>query len=206
MAKNKNVKAVDHTALLNTIVADTKSAQGYSLVNPEHVAELVEAGHIEVNPNIKTEDGRIGARATATLLASHANEPVAVAPAVAKVAPIFTLTDGIPLAPAKRGGKKTEEYPFSQMAVGQSFFVGATEAYPKPHETFASTVSSATRRFSVEATNPDGSIKMKANRKGVLVPELVATKKFTLRQVRKGQKYPNGFEETADGARVFRIA
>src|SRR5580692_2366690 len=203
----KKNKAVDHTSLLNAIVADTKSEQGYSLVNPEHVAALVEAGHIEVNPTIKTADGKIAARATQKLLESHAAGPVAVAAAEPVAAVSYSLLDGIPLAPTKRGGKKTEEYPFSKMAVGQSFFVAATAGYPKPWETFASTVSSATRRFSVEATNPDGTVKTKANRKGVQVPELVATKKFTLRQVTAGQTYQGStFVEVADGARVFRIA
>lgn len=200
----KKTKAIDHTTLLNTIVADTKGAQGYSLVDPQHVKELVDAGHIEVNPEIKTADGKIAARATAALLVSHGTEG---APVTTEAAPTFQLFNGIPLSPAKRGGKKTEEYPFSQMLVGQSFVVPATAAYPKPWETFASTVSSATRRFSVEAKNPDGSVKMKANRKGEMVAELVPTKKFTLRQISKGQTYEGStFVESVDGARVFRIA
>jgi len=200
----KKTKATDHTTLLNTIVADTKGEQGYSLVDPQHVKELVDAGHIEVNPEIKTADGKIAARATAALLVSHGTE---VAPVTTEDSPVFQLFDGIPLSPAKRGGKKTEEYPFSQMGIGQSFVVPATARYPKPWETFASTVSSATRRFSVEAKNPDGSVKMKANRRGEMVPELVATKKFTLRQISKGQTYEGStFVESVDGARIFRIA
>jgi hypothetical protein len=197
----KKTKAVDHTVLLSTIVADTKSEKGYSLVDPAHIKELVDAGHIEVNPEIKTADGKIAARATAALLASHGNESAPVAEPVVN-APAFQLTDGIPLAPAKRGGKKTEEYPFSQMAVGQSFVVPATAAYPKPWETFASTVSSATRRFAVEHAT-----ETRKNRKGELVPVLVPTKKFTLRQITPGQTYEGStFVESVSGARVFRIA
>lgn len=104
-----------------------------------------------------------------------------------------------PMAPAQRGGRKEEQYPFSKLEVGQSFVVPATEEYPKPWETFASTVSSATRRYSQESD------KTRVNRAGKTVPVLVATRKFTLRRVTEGDKYPNGKVEKVTGARVFRI-
>ena len=197
MAKSKKAQ---HADLLKSIVADTNSQQGYSLVHPDAVKGLVDAGHIEVNPSITSADGKIAARATTTLiaqLAADASKPVSDGPK-----PTFDLLDGIPLPEPKRGGKKTEDYPFSKMAVGQSFFVPVTAEYPKPWETFASTVSSATRRFS----SPDPSGKTHKNRKGEDVPNMIAERKFTLRQVTAGQKYPNGFTEQADGARVYRIA
>lgn len=206
MAKKNTKAAADRTALLNTIVADTKSAQGYSLVNPEYVKELIVQGHIEVNPNITGTDGKIAARATEALLASNAAGSVATEATAPSQPAVYTLMGGIPIAPSKRGGKKTEEYPFSKMEVNQSFVVPATASYPEPWNTFASTVSSATRRFSTIAKNEDGTNKTKPNRKGEQVNELVPTKKFTLRKVEAGQKYPNGFEETVTGARVFRIA
>jgi hypothetical protein len=196
MAKSKKAQ---HADLLKSIVADTKSPQGYSLVDPNSVKDLVDAGHIEVNPTITDPSGKIAARATAALIATHeATQTAFTAPK-----PVFELTGGIPLPEPKRGGKKTEEYPFSQMQVGQSFFVGVTAEYPKPWETFASTVSSATRRFS----SPDPSGATHKNRKGEDVPNMIAQRKFTLRQVIKGQTYPNStFVEQADGARVYRIA
>ena len=186
--------------LLQTIVNDTKGTTGYSLVDPDHVKELVDAGHIEVNPNIKDASGKIAARATASLLASH--DTTTGAPE-ADSAPVstFVLESDIPLPPAAKGGRRDEQYPFSKMEVGQSFFVPVTTKYPEPWKTFGSTVSSATRRFAEQ--HPTNT---KKNRKGVDVPVLVATRKFTLRQVTKGQKYPNGFEEKADGARVYRTA
>jgi hypothetical protein len=196
MAKSKKAQ---HANLLKSIVADTNSPQGYSLVHPDAVKGLVEAGHIEVNPTITSPDGKIAARATPALIAAQA-EAQKAAPSGPK--PVFDLMDGVPLPEPKRGGKKTEDYPFSQMAVGQSFFVGVTAEYPKPWETFASTVSSATRRFSI----PDPSGATHKNRKGVDVPNMIAQRKFTLRQVTAGQKYANGFEEKADGARVYRTA
>jgi len=191
MANKKN--KAQKQALLDTIVSDTKGPNGYSLVHPDDVKELVEAGHIEVNHAIKDASGKIAARATPALLASAGAAPV--------TAVVFELESGIPLPPAQKGGRREEQYPFSKMEVGQSFFVPVTEKYPKPWETFGSTVSSATRRFA----NPHAT-ETRKNRKGDMVPVLVATKKFTLRQVTKGQKYANGFEEKADGARVYRIA
>jgi hypothetical protein len=182
-------------ALLDTIVSDTKSEKGYSLVHPDDVKELVDAGHIEVNPNIKDASGKIAARATAKLL-----ESAGAAQGSATVTS-FELESGIPLPPAAKGGRRDEQYPFSKMEVGQSFFVPVTEKYPKPWETFGSTVSSATRRFA----NPHAT-ETRKNRKGEEVPVLVTTKKFTLRQVTAGQKYANGFVEKAGGARVYRIA
>ena len=193
MAKKEKI----NKALLASIVVDTNSAQGYALVAPSEVKALVDGGYIEVNPNIKSADGKIAARATASLLASS---ETAVAEVVAEKAS-FELTDGIPPTVSKRGGKKTEEYPFSKMEIGQSFVVPSTEAYPKPWETFASTVSSATRRFS----NPDGTSKL--NRKGESVPNLVPTRRFTLRQIVAGQTYEGlTFVESVNGARVFRTA
>jgi hypothetical protein len=182
-------------ALLDTIVSDTKSEKGYSLVHPDDVKELVDAGHIEVNPNIKDASGKIAARATAKLL-----ESAGAAQGSATVTS-FELESGIPLPRAAKGGRRDEQYPFSKMEVGQSFFVPVTEKYPKPWETFGSTVSSATRRFA----NPHAT-ETRKNRKGEEVPVLVTTKKFTLRQVTAGQKYANGFVEKAGGARVYRIA
>jgi hypothetical protein len=196
MARSKAKQRAD---LLKSIVADTKSQQGYSLVDPNSVKELVDAGHIEVNPTITDPSGKIAARATAALIATH--EAAKTASDAPK--PVFELTGGIPLPEPKRGGKKTEDYPFSKMEVGQSFFVPVTAEYPKPWETFASTVSSATRRFS--SVDPTG--KTHKNRKGEDVPDMVASRKFTLRQVTKGQTYPNSqFVEQADGVRVYRIA
>ena len=199
MAKKSKTMAADKVALLNTIVADTNGPQGYSLVNPDAVKELVEAGQIQVNPSIKSADGKIAARATDALLAA-AVITAAVAPAPVAVSTTYDLQSDIPMAASKRGGKKSEEYPFSKMEVGQSFVVPSTPKYPEPWNTFASTVSSATRRFSTVGTET------KLNRKGESVPVLIPTRKFALRRVEVAQTYANGFVEPVAGARVFRIA
>jgi hypothetical protein len=195
----KKTKAQEK-ALLETIVNDTKGTQGYSLVHPDDVKALVDAGHIEVNHQIKDASGKVAARATAKLLESHGTATDASVGESAS-ATAFVLASDIPLPPAAKGGRRDEQYPFSKMAVGQSFFVPMSEKYPKPWETFGSTVSSATRRFATPHET-----QTRTNRKGVAVPVLVSTRKFTLRQVMKDQKYANNFVEKADGARVYRIA
>jgi hypothetical protein len=90
---------------------------------------------------------------------------------------------GIPMI--TRRGAKTEFYPFKDMKVGDSFFLPVSDKHPEPWKTFGSTVTSATRRYS----------------KGVS-PR--AVRKFSLRRVTAGDKYPNGYVELEDGARIFR--
>lgn len=183
-AKKQNTKA-----LLETITAATNSPQGYALVDPSHIKELVAAGHVEVNTAITSDDGKVAARATGVALPFPAAKPT------------FAIESGIVPTPQARGGKKEEVYPFGQLEVGQSFFVPATDKSPEPAKTFASTVSSATRRFAVKSAT-----ETKTNKKGAVVPVLVVTRRFTIRAVTAGQKYENGYVEQATGARVFRIA
>jgi len=182
-------KKPNRKELLATITAATNSAQGYALVDPSHIKELVADGHVEVNTAITSEDGKVAARATGVALP--------VAPAKAS----FDIESGIVPTPQARGGKKEEVYPFGQLEVGQSFFVPATDKSPDPAKTFASTVSSATRRFAVKSET-----ETKTNKHGKVVPVLVVTRRFTIRTVTPGQKYENGYTEAATGARVFRIA
>lgn len=177
--------------LHSKIAEGTNGADGFLLVEKDSdLKALVDAGHVEVNEAM-AQGNKIPARAVSA--------PAAVSPVAATNG--IQIQSGIPLAPPKRGGKKEEGYPFSKLEVGQSFVVPASETNPKPWETFASTVSSATRRFAEK--HPTETTK---NRKGESVPKLIPTRKFTLRRVTAGDKYDNGFEETVSGARVFRTA
>jgi hypothetical protein len=178
-------------------VADgTKSDVGYALIErSDDLKTLVEAKQVIVNEAI-TDGTRVAVR----LVESGASTVVPNGVAAPMAYHESGIVKGIVPAEPLRGGKKEEVYPFSKMDVGDSFLVAVTAEYPKPWETFASTVSSATRRFSVEGT------KTRVNRKGETVKVLEATKRFTLRRVNEGDKYPNGYIEPASGARVFRIA
>lgn len=171
-------------ALLNSIVDATKTA-GFTHVDQNaELKALVDAGMVEADPS-NIVDGKIAVRATAK--ASEA--PVAAAPKAA-----IEIMGGLDLPTAQRNVTKEEVYPFSKLDVGQSFFVAIDS------EKFASTVSSASRRFAEKTAEM-----VTSKRNGKQVPVLKYTRKFTARSVKSGQKYSNGFTETQDGTRVFRI-
>lgn len=177
--------------LLKNIKVGTNSEAGHLMVErSEDLQALVADGVVQINENL-TDGNQVAARSV---------ENTEIKPNGSAL-PQFTLMQGIPLSPAQRGGRREELYPFSQMQIGDSFLVPVTTATPKPWETFASTVSSATRRFSAKSET-----ETRKNRKGTLVPVLKPTRKFTLRRVTAGDKYENGFVEPASGARVFRTA
>ena len=189
-------------ALKKSIVDGTATA-GFTLAKLTDVTTLITEGHVEHNTSIPVDlNGMVQVRAPDKLKAEFA-APAEAAPVVAK--PVFAIDAGIPIIGRQRGGVKEEVYPFSKLEVGQSFVVpcDATKTTPLAVvEKFSSTVSSATRRFAtVSATET------RFNRKGVIVPVLVTTRKFTLQPVSKGQTYPGStFVEPQDGARVFRTA
>jgi len=134
----------------------------------------------------------------------NANQPTGdanvVAPAsrVKAVAPEggFKLVSGVPMPEVTRKfGAKPAIYPFADMEVGQSFFVAATEARPNPAKQMASTVNSATQRFTVE----DGTHVVD----GQTVAKWKKTRTFSLRNIDDGAPY--GFPGVK-GAAVFRTA
>jgi hypothetical protein len=170
----------DQKKLLKAIEKAGNTAPEYLMVERNADTQaLVDSGAIVLNEGI-TDGSKVAARINAAddeaamTLDGNTTEVV--------TGPKLEVVAGIPMAEAKRGGKKEEKYPFSAMQVGDSFLVPVDEKYKEPWKTFASTVSSATRRF-----KDDG-------------------RKFTLRRVTKGDKYPNGYTEPESGARVFRTA
>jgi hypothetical protein len=68
---------------------------------------------------------------------------------------VITATPGL-LPEPKRGfgggAKREETYPFSQLEIGQYLVFPKTDAMPDPARALASTVSSASRRFSTETS------------------------------------------------------
>jgi hypothetical protein len=164
--------------LLKQIEKAGNTAPEYLLVERNADTQaLVEAGAIVLNEGI-TDGTKVAAR----INGEHEDDVTTETSTTGPVTSSIQLVSGIPMAEAKRGGKKEEKYPFSQMAVGDSFLVPVDGKYTEPWKTFASTVSSATRRFKDSG------------------------KKFTLRRVTKGDVYPNGYTEPESGARVFRTA
>lgn len=145
------------------------------LIKHETLGQLVEFNEAMKDP---TDANKIAFRATAAGAAAHANGALgkpAAAPAqppaqspwggqgqAAPVAPAtpaapvagnrtYALDNGIPIPAARRGGRGHNVYRFEDMIVGQSFFVPATDADPKPSKRIASTVSGATKRLAPKA-------------------------------------------------------
>ena len=129
-----------------------------------------------------------------------ADPPVQETPKTELAAPP-ELDEGFPApAEALRGGRKPEQYPFSKMKIGDSFLIPVTDKHPTPWESFASTVTSANRRFSTASPT-----EFTTNRKGIKVAKRIYTRKWTLRRVNKGDQYPNGKTEVQSGARIYCI-
>jgi hypothetical protein len=207
--------------LFKEIEKATNDARGYLLVDRTPDLEvLYEAGQITVSKDFVEGTNQYGAKVKS---ADDAEEPSmtpttdqpqnpTTGAAVKKtkgpkpteiawaLGVNITAGTGVPIQHLKRGGKKEEIYPFSKMEIGDSFLIPATEDWPEPWFSFASTVSSATRRYTEKS--PTETIR---NRKGQTVPKPIYVRKFALRRVTKGDKYANGYVEPQTGARVQRI-
>lgn len=205
---------------LREIVAATQ--EGSFAYTSEGVHEkLIEHGFVEINPEIKDETGDIATRATQAgidyasevlnmgglpLESETQTEPVSIgerADALVKEsiekkpAKFAVLVEkGVPL-PTKGSGKRREKFPFALLEVNDSFLIKATEAKPEPWKSYASTVSNATRSFAVPAEN--GETVTKKN--GEVVPKLVQTRKFVIREVEETDAETG---EVVVGARVWR--
>lgn len=173
-----------NATLLNAIVAAMAvEATPYLMVTEADAAPLVKEGLVETNGEIRVGD-TIAARATEKgITLNTETTPAAGATGGTAAAPpsSFALIDGA-ILPAGRGGRNSNVYPFDTMAVGQSFFVPASEAKPNPAKSLASTVSSATKRYVGKGDH-----------------------KFGVKSVKAGVAYGN-FTAPSDGALVQRSA
>ena len=207
MAKNPKPRAVTiNKELLSKIVHATNSGnhlmitqdEGIPLMN--HVPAL-----IVVNMEI-VEGDKAAARATAEGVAMIGN---GAHPAAAVAATGFQLLTGVELPASRRGqglrGGRTNKYPFDQMEVGSSFFVGVSADMPNPLKTLGSTVSSANNRYAVE-TNETRTVertKRGPDRKAMLgpdgekvketvtLPKMDFKRKYIIRGVKGGVAYGN---------------
>jgi len=184
---------VDLKTLLNEVAEAAKGEPGYKFVSADSVKPLVDAGHVQINPGLVNEAGHVAARITEAGQTALAQDAAASDPAPAAATPAAEekkekpTISGIvsflpPDAEKRKGGARPETYPFSQLEVGQSFFVVATEKNPKPATGLNSTVSSANIRYSEE----DKTKPQKANRKGTMVYPRKQTRFFVVRSVDDG--------------------
>ena len=190
-------------AVLATVVAATQG-NTVAYTSPKDHAELVAQGFVEINAGMVDNDGNIATRATAKGIEMNGNTEQSntgagsQTPAAPK--PTFTLEAAALPTVSGRGGGRDAIYPFDEMQVGQSFFVPASAERPDPAKSLASTVSSATRRYSEETGET------RTDRNGNVVPKLRATRKFAIRARSAADEAKEGFNHGQNGARIYRIA
>ena len=201
--------AAKKTSVLATVIAlsEIVAAGANGLFTSAAVHDpLVEAGLVEINPDMVNENGEVATRATQKGIESldsggivvddattEANSETAATGKTEKVKSMFKIENEVPVPAISGRGRGVKVYPFDQLEVGQSFFVANSESKPNAAKSLASTVSSATARYAVPAE--DGSTK--TNKKGEVVPVMVETRKFVVRSVE---------EDGVKGARVWRTA
>lgn len=179
--------------LMTFIVTGTLSAAGHAMVPAAFAKQIetLEPTLIKINgePDVA---GNVSVFATSLGVAAVQGPP-ATDGATTEAAPkmTFVLESGhVPPEP-KRGGIKADTYPFAQMAVGQSFFVAATDKVPNPAKRLGSTVSSATKRYASVYPAKHAKVGQSTGKDG---------RKFVCRArtVADGEK--------SNGARVYRVA
>jgi len=212
MATKGKSKAVQNAAVITLAMIVAAGADGLFTSAAVH-GPLVEQGLVEINPGITNEAGEVATRATQKGIESMNTNTNAPTPGAAAVKSAFKLDDAVELPTIKRGGRGGNVYPFDEMSKGQSFFVAATADKPDPAKSLASTVSSATARYSVETAEMetveekeyqlddagkrvkrDGSFVVLST-KTVQRPKMEVTRQFVVRSVEE-----NGVK----GARVWR--
>lgn len=203
--------------LLEFIKSQTMQVPGYGMAPLAEVNKIIKADPtlIELVPNIAADaNGNVAVKATAIGLGQ-----VAAPVAVAAVKTAFVIESGIEAPPIERGfgagGGRTETYPFSQLEIGKSFFVPATEANPDPWKSLAGAVSSANRKYAFKT----GATKLgrpgKDGSPATQIPVWQNTRVFTIRHMLLDPSQPVGVTLTSgphsgkvnvDGARIFRFA
>lgn len=138
------------------VVKDTNDTAKIAAVPPTNFTvmpvadadKLAKADPTLINLGPVSTDGKTRpVQASAAGIAAVANAaPLVEKPKVVHTPGQFVIETGVELPAIKRGGDRSQIYPFDQLEIGQSFFVPNTETMPNAGKTLASTVSSATRR------------------------------------------------------------
>ena len=202
MAPKKGTKKVTEKLSLAAVV--NCGEPGYIFTFPDEHAELLAAGYVQVNPELKDANGAIATAATqAGIDFINSQNGASAAPKEVKSMDAFVIETSSEMpATGKRGGGRSTVYPFDQLpAPGADgsfsfFFVPATSERPDPVKSLASTVSSANARFATP--DPSGKTRTvtRGPKKGEIVPAVVYSRKF---------KITAGEKDGAQGAKIWRI-
>lgn len=159
MAKKPTAPAINLVALAAIVAAGENGTFGPLA----EVKPLADAGLIEINEGVTDANGNVAVRATAAGIAKNAENSEAAPAAPKSNFAVVTVPDDIfSAAKEKRRASRgvAEKYPFDSLEVKGGFFVPATEKMPEPAKSLASTVSSATARYAVEAKDENGAVIM----------------------------------------------
>ena len=217
MAKKPNKAAAPVVSLLGNIVAETIKG-GFVYTSDADRASL-NAEHIQVNATMKNEAGSIATRASDAGIAFVQSQGATPASPEASggftaagstetpSAPKFKVFAAVTLPPVKRGGRKASEYPFDSLPVGGGFFVPATAEMDNPAKSLASTVSSASARYSKEIPGEFTERTVKdesgANVKKKF-PKRTYERKFEIRKLEDGGVVSDEYKGMA-GALIARV-
>lgn len=247
--------AVLNMTLLASIVTATEANAFVFVSSADNAAFLAHVPPlVEVNTTVVDAEGKIGTRATPDGVAYIKNSGASAGavtgaagtailgnigdpPAKLAEKPKFNIVIVADVPTVKRGGGNvgTSTYPFDDLptpVAGQgcpSFFVTATADRPDPAKKLASTVSSATRRYSVLNTaQPEKTVKQKRIvkdaagndltdadgdfvyatdaagnfiRDNVTVPNMTVVRKFVIRAVKDGAAWGH---PGVSGAAIYR--
>lgn len=198
MAPNKGAKKVVEKLDLAAIV--NCGEPGYIFSFPDEHAELLAAGYVQVNPELKDENGAIATAATQAGIDFIKNNGD-VAPKEGRKMDAFVIDYGIIPETKRSAGGRYTVYPFDQLPAPSdagcaNFFVPATEDKPDPVKSLASTVSSANARFATPDPSGKTRVITRGPNKGGVVPAVVYSRKF---------KITEGEKDGVKGARIWRI-
>lgn len=217
MAKNDN-------KLNKTVIAALKKINETGRVTREVGEPLVQMGLIEVNPSDIDDNGAALARLTQKGIdgmgTANKNTNANAAPSASK----FALIDNAKLPESRRGFGRTagvSKYPFAEMNVGQSFFVGNNEVDGGDAvKKLTSTVSNMNNKYRTEVPGQtetktrtkrgEGNKAVKDEngnpvKETVTVPVYTQDRKFSIRHVNGGEAY-GGWTAPADGALIARVS
>lgn len=201
--KNKNeasTVAATSVALIGlaAIVAATVNG-GFAWVGLEEAKNLAAEGLTESNNDVSDgrPEGTIATRATQKGIDMNAQTQTIGKGDVATVSAAqvlgkseFVIETGVALPKSAARGRTGSKYPFEALQLSQSFFIPE-----KKVSDLASTIAGANARYASEKKDDKGAVVIRTNRKNKVVPELVYSRKFVVRNAEK---------DGVKGARVFR--
>lgn len=205
-ADNSKVEITLADIVQATLDESKPEEQRFVYTNLAQHGQLESLGLVEVNESLMDANGDIATRATQKgieeyqkSLATHDENSVESVSTVKQDSEAeqpkqteqpketkkmaFTIDTDVALPKIVRGRAAEAKYPFDEMEVGHSFFVGATEDRQEPWKSLASVVSSANKRYEQEIPG-----ETRVNKKGNTVAATVETRKYVIRKVEGGAR------------------